>query len=180
MTPRDIARAARSVSDIVHARGEGMASVAALDAFSALMSGHAELQKVLVSPFIPSSSKQGIIDALAPELAMPDVIRRTLHVLAAQGALNDAPALARAVRRLVNRQAGIVDATVTTAAPLDEAQVSALQEQLSRSTGQQVSVATRVDPDVIGGVVARVGGLVFDGTLARHLARLQAQLVQRG
>lgn len=180
MTPRDIARAARSVFDIVHARGEGLAAVAALDALSALMAGHAELQKAFVSPFVPASAKQGIIDALAPDLAMPDVIRRTLHVLADQGALNDAPALARAVRRLVNRQAGIVDATVTTASPLDEAQVSALQGRLSHATGQQVSVTTRVDPDVLGGVVARVGGLVFDGTLARQLARLQAQLVQRG
>lgn len=180
MTPRDIARAGRSVFDIVHARGEGQASVAALDGFAALMAEHADLHKALVSPFIPAASKQGIIDQLAPGLAMPDVIRRTLHVLADQGALNDVPALARAVRRLVNRQAGIVDATVTTATPLDADQVSALQARLSHATGLTVSVETRVDPDVIGGVVARVGGLVFDGTLARQLARLQAQLVQRG
>jgi F-type H+-transporting ATPase subunit delta len=108
------------------------------------------------------------------------VIRRSLHVLADQGALNDVPALAKVVRRLVNRQAGIVDATVTTAVPIDEDRVTALQDRLSEATGQQVSVTTRVDPEVIGGVVARVGGLVFDGTLARQLVRLHSQLVQRG
>lgn len=180
MTPRDISRAARSIFDIVHARNESLPAVAALDALAALMTGHDELHKTLVSPFVPATAKQGILDELAPRLAMPDVIRRSLHVLAEQGALNDVPALSRAVRRLVHRQAGIVEATVTTAVALDAAQVARLQETLSQATGKQVTVTARVDPAVLGGVVAHVGGVVFDGTLSRQLDRLEEQLVQRG
>lgn len=180
MTPRDIARAARSVFDILHARDEAAAGIASLEALAALMGEHAELRQALVSPFVPAASKRGIIDALAPGLAMTDVIRRTLHVLADQKSLDGVGPLAVAVRRLVNREAGVVDATVTTAAALTDAQVSRLQATLSAATGKQVNLSTRVDPSVIGGAVARVGGVVFDGTLARQLARLEEQLVQRG
>jgi len=180
VTPRDITRAARSVSDIIHARNEAAPAIGSLEAMAALMVEHAELRKALVSPFVPSASKRGIIDELAPRLAMTDVIRRTLHVLADQNALDGVGPLAVAVRRLVNRQAGVVDATVTTAAVLTDAQVARLQATLSEATGKQVNLTTRIDPSVIGGAVARVGGVVFDGTIARHLARLEEQLVQRG
>jgi F-type H+-transporting ATPase subunit delta len=180
VTPRDISRAARSIFDILHARGESLPAVAALDALSALMTEHGDLHKALVSPFVPAAGKQGILDELAPRLAMPDVIRRSLHILAEQGALNDVPALSKAVRRLVHRQAGIVEAQVTTAVPLTEAQVAHLQDTLSQATGKQVTVTAKVDPSVLGGVVAHVGGVVFDGTLSRQLDRLEEQLVQRG
>lgn len=180
MTPRDITRAARSIFDIIHARGEALPAVAALDALAGLMTEHEDLHKTLVSPFVPTAAKQGIVDQLASRLAMPDAVRRSLHVLAEQGALNDVPALSRAVRRLVHRQAGIVEATVTTAAPLTEAQVARLQETLSQATGKQVTVRSKIDPSVLGGVVAHVGGVVFDGTLSRQLARLEERLVQRG
>lgn len=179
MTPRDIARAGRALFDIVSSRGESAVAVASLDALSALMTEHGELQKALASPFIPASARRGILDELAPRLAMPDTVRRTLHVLADQGVLNDVPALAAHVHKLHNRHIGIVDATVTTAVPLSDAQVSELQTTLSRVTGKNVLLSARVDPSVIGGAVARVGGQVFDGTLARQLARLQDQLEQQ-
>lgn len=180
MTPRDIARAARSVFDIVHARGEAASAVTSLDALASLMTDHEELRKALVSPFVPAAARRGILDELAPRLEMPDTVRRSLHVLADRGALDDVPALAASVHQLANRQAGIVEASVTTAVPLSDAQVAELQATLARVTGKQVSLSAAVDPSVIGGAVARVGGQVFDGTLARQLARLQEQLVQRG
>ncbi len=180
MTPRDISRAARAIFDIVNDRNEGARAAASLEALASLVESHDELRRALHSPFVPASAKQGIIDELAGPLDMPDAVRRSLHVIAEQGALNDLTPLAAALRLLVNRQAGIVDATVTTAVPLSPAQVELLQARLSEATGKQVSVKATVDPDVLGGVVARVGGVVYDGTLARQLARLHEQLVQRG
>lgn len=180
MTPRDIARAARAIFDIVNAKGEGARAATSLETLASLVESHEDLRRALHSPFVPASAKQGVIDELAGPLDMPDAVRRSLHVVAEQGALNDLSPLSAAVRLLVNRQAGIVDATVTTATPLSAAQVDLLQAQLSEVTGKQVSVKASVDPAVLGGVVARVGGVVYDGTLARQLARLHEQLVQRG
>ncbi len=73
-----------------------------------------------------------------------------------------------------------MDAEVTTAVPLGDAQIARLREALAQATGQQVTVSTRVDPAVIGGAVTRVGSVVYDGTLARQLARMKEQFVQQG
>ena len=64
--------------------------------------------------------------------------------------------------------------------PLDEAQLARVREALSQSTGQEVSLSTRIDPAVIGGAVTRVGSVVYDGSLARQLARMKEQFVQQG
>jgi F-type H+-transporting ATPase subunit delta len=63
---------------------------------------------------------------------------------------------------------------------MTDAQVDRLREALSHATDQQVTVTTRVDPDIIGGAVTRVGTLVYDGSLARQLARIKEQFVQQG
>lgn len=180
MTPRDVKRAARALFDIVRGQNAVEPATASLESLSALVAEHPDLQKALESPFVPATAKRGIIDALAPQLSMPDAVQRTLHVLADEDVLNHLPAFAVAVRQLANRHAGIVDASVTTALPLSQAQVERLRTALSSATGKNVVVTPKVDPSVIGGVVARVGGVVFDGTLSRQLARLQEQLVQRG
>jgi F-type H+-transporting ATPase subunit delta len=180
VTPRDVKRAGRALFEIARQRDEVEASVAALSALAALVEEHADLRQALVSPFVPATAKQGVIDALAPPLEMPDAVRRTLHVLADHNTLADVPAMARVLRGLANQLAGRVEATVTTAAPLSAEQVGRLENRLSEATGSQVTIDARVDTAVIGGVLARVGSVVFDGTLARQLARLKDQLVQRG
>jgi F-type H+-transporting ATPase subunit delta len=60
--------------------------------------------------------------------------------------------------------------------PLEATQLAQLRDVLSQATGQQVTLAARVDPSVIGGVVARIGSVVYDGTIARQLARMKEQL----
>jgi F-type H+-transporting ATPase subunit delta len=178
VTPRDISRAARSLFEIVRARGEVDAAVDAFGALAGLMDGHADLRKALTSPFVPAAGKRGVLDALSSELAMPQTVLQTLHVLADHNTLGDVPALARVLRTLANQLAGRVEASVTTAMPLSPDQIARLEQRLSAATGKSVTIDASVDPAVIGGVLARVGSVVFDGTLARHLARLEEQLVQ--
>ena len=84
------------------------------------------------------------------------------------------------LKSLVHRQERRVDAEVTTAVPMTTAQVDQLRESLSQATQQQVTVNTRVDPNIIGGAVTRVGTVVYDGSLVRQLARIKEQFVQQG
>jgi F-type H+-transporting ATPase subunit delta len=73
----------------------------------------------------------------------------------------------------------VVRAEVITAMPLAPAQATRLQEQLARTTGRTIKMTTRVDPSIIGGVVARVGGTVYDGSIATQLARMRERLVEK-
>jgi F-type H+-transporting ATPase subunit delta len=63
--------------------------------------------------------------------------------------------------------------------PLPREGAEALRRSLSTATGKQVSVVTRLEPALLGGVVVRVGSTVYDGSLARHLERLKDKLVER-
>ena len=70
-------------------------------------------------------------------------------------------------------------AEIITAAPLPDAYYAQLEKTLSEVTGRQVSIVKRTDPSIIGGVVARVGDTVFDGSIANRLKDLRAQLLEK-
>jgi F-type H+-transporting ATPase subunit delta len=79
--------------------------------------------------------------------------------------------------RLLDHQR-VVEAHVTTAAPLPADRADALARSLAERTGRQVRVTTAIDPSLVGGVVARIGTTVYDGSVARHLERLRERLTQ--
>ena len=81
--------------------------------------------------------------------------------------------IAREFRRLYNRRAGIVEATATTAAELDKAELAALRRRLEQMTGARIELETRVDPSLLGGVQVRLGDQLIDGSVRGRLERLR-------
>ena len=77
--------------------------------------------------------------------------------------------------RLLEEQ-NVLQAEVTTATPLGADEQKALQARLSAATSKQVTITPRVDPGIIGGIVARIGSTVYDGSLANQLARIRERL----
>ena len=78
--------------------------------------------------------------------------------------------------RLAEEAAGRVRGELVTAAPLDAAALDRVRGALKRRVGREIELSVRVDPELVGGLVARVGDLVFDGSLRSQLAQLRAQL----
>ena len=70
----------------------------------------------------------------------------------------------------------VLQAEVTTAEPLSDTDRQALQARLSAATKKHVTITPRVDPAIIGGLVARIGGTVYDGSLVSQLARIRERL----
>jgi F-type H+-transporting ATPase subunit delta len=79
--------------------------------------------------------------------------------------------------RLMDHQ-GVVRAEVVTAMPLPDDQARALQDRLAGVTGRTVTMSARVDPSLIGGLVARVGSTVYDGSIATQLERMRGRLIE--
>jgi len=71
-------------------------------------------------------------------------------------------------------------AEITTAAPLAADRAQAIQRGLAQLTGRTVTVAARVDPSIIGGVVARIGDTIYDGSVTRQLTKIKETLVNSG
>jgi len=80
--------------------------------------------------------------------------------------------------RLYNEQQGLAAADVTTAIPLDQPTLDMVTQRLSDLVGKRVMVRSTVDPNIIGGVVARIGDKLIDGSVAGRLAALKERLLQ--
>jgi F-type H+-transporting ATPase subunit delta len=180
MTSLEAKRAGRALYQSTQPHGAARATLDGLVVFMALLEDHAELREVVTSVFVPASMKIGIIEQVTDTLGTAPAARQTLTILAQMHQPAGLAGIIKELKALVHREERRVDAEVTTAVALDEAHIARLRDALTQATGQQVSVTARVDADVIGGAVTRVGSVVYDGTLARQLARMKEQFVQQG
>jgi F-type H+-transporting ATPase subunit delta len=143
-----------------------------------LLDGSPDLHSVFETPLVPARKKRALVEQLvaaSPELA--EETGRLLVLLADRDRLMLIGAIARAFEARVMAANRIVAADVVTAVPLGEARKAQLAEALGAATGQRVILSERVDPSILGGVVAHVGSLVFDGSIVRQLERMRQKLV---
>lgn len=180
MTSLDAKRAGRALYQATQPHGAARATLDGLLEFKALLEEHAELRDVVTSVFVPADLAIRVIEQVTAALGTAPAARQTLVILAQGHQSSGLTGIIKELKALVHREERRVDAEITTAMPLDDAQIARVREALSQTTGQQVALSTRVDPAVIGGAVTRVGSVVYDGSLARQLARMKEQFVQQG
>lgn len=149
-----------------------------LDAFAALVASHADLGRALTNPAVPAARKRAVVTALLDRSAVSPVLAKLLLLVAERDRLVLLGEIAASYReRLLDHQQ-VVRAEVTSAVPLPDDRVATLRQSLARVTGREVRLEARVDPSILGGVVTKVGSVVFDGSVTGQLARLKARLVQ--
>ena len=175
-------RYARALFDVVlKQQGDLDRTGRELDEFAAMMAGNPALHAVIANPAVPASRKRAMVDALVAQAGtLSEPVARTLALLADRDRLALVPQIARAYGERLMDHRQIVRAEVTTAVPLDADRTKAIAEALGKATGRQVLVESKVDGAILGGVVARVGSIVYDGSVARQLERMKEQLVESG
>ena len=150
-----------------------------LDRVAELVSGNEELRKIFWNPAIPAQLKRNLVQALAGRLSLAKPVEKLLGLMADRDRLGSIASLRAAFTARLNVHRNIVLADIQTAEPLDAAQAAEWQKRLSTATGRQVNVTTSVDPSLLGGVRARIGSIVYDGSIVTQLARLRSSLVDR-
>jgi F-type H+-transporting ATPase subunit delta len=170
------ARYARALFDVALKESDPVQIDRDLGAFAGLMSSNAELQAALTNPAIPVSAKRRIVEALATRLIAATPTRKLLLLLADRDRLAIVPDLLAIYRERLMEHQQVVRAEVTTAAPLSPERVTQIEQQLAALTGRKVDMKTSVDPEIIGGVVTRIGSTVYDGSIATQLAKLKEKL----
>lgn len=141
-----------------------------LEALAALFIESRELRQTLENPVFTPSQKRRIMEAVLPRVAPSPLVRNFALLLVERARIGALPMIARAYQELTDQQLGRVRAVVTSARPLDGSTQTEIQRALERRTGKKVLMTSQVDSTLIGGVVARVGDLVFDGSLRTKLA----------
>ncbi len=138
--------------------------------------GEADLVPVLESPKIRFEDKADVVaknlSAISTEalnLAKLLVLKHRVKIM---------PQIAQEYGIMMDRRQGIEHAQVTTAVELDSSAELKLKEELAKITGSKVELTTRIDPDIIGGFVARVGDKVIDGSVRNRLQNLKHDITQ--
>jgi F-type H+-transporting ATPase subunit delta len=134
--------------------------------------------RTLLNPVVPPDKKVDLVRALASAAGLTPVVSKLLVILATHDRLGDLEEMAPAFRQRLRERQNIVSADITTAVPLAPAAVQAIAARLSEVSGKQVEVGSRVDPSIIGGVVARIGSTVYDGSVNGQLTRMRQKLVE--
>lgn len=136
------------------------------------------LDGMLSSPRVSAAEKKGVLDRALKGRIDPAVLT-FLKVLADHQRIDCLREIAHALRRQWNEQCGRIEAIVTTATPLALADQEQITQSLRNSLGQQVVLEHQVDPDLLGGIVVRVGDTVYDGSIRHRLAALRESILQQ-
>jgi len=179
MSVRSAARRYAAVLfEVVQAQGDLARVEGELNAFVALIDGHTELHTVLAHPAIPALKKRELIEQILNTSGeFSGEVRRLLLMLADRDRMGSLPDVAAAYTERMMAHNKVVNAQIVTASELPDAQRDALAKALSTAVGADVRLKESVDPNIMGGIVARVGSVVYDASLTRQLEKMRRQLL---
>lgn len=149
-----------------------------LDGILAAFSEEKNLRLVLSSPTFPFEKRSAILTEVAKKLKLSAPIRNFLGLLLEKGRLQVLPQIVAEYRRFADELSGILRAQVAAASALDEEQTKVIRAGLEKQTGKKVILDTEVNPELIGGLKAEIGGRVFDGSLSTQLKRIEDTLTK--
>jgi F-type H+-transporting ATPase subunit delta len=143
-----------------------------------LFDDNPELQRRLFQPLHPVAERRSVLIGVCERGGLSRTVQNFFSYLIDQRRLVDFSGIRAEYERLADEAAGRVRAELRSASPLDEQQRERVTAALARRTGKQIDLAVHVDPTLLGGAIATVGGLVFDGSLKSQLALLRATLMK--
>ena len=169
-------RYARALLDVATAEDDPQAVAVALATTVELFTGHAELWRTVTNPAIPVQKKHAIVEQLMRGTDLPPVLSKLLLLLAGRDRLALLPDLLETYRERLLDQQHVVRADVTTAVPLPDDRAALLKSQLEHLTGRTVQMETSTDTALLGGVIAKLGSTVYDGSVRRQLEKMRERL----
>ncbi len=172
-------RYARALVELVTAPGSNVKAgeaIAQIKAVEEMIVGSHDLHSVLMTPAVQMSKKKAIIGKLAEIAGISQLIRNFLLVVLGHKRIAKLTEIREAFEVLMDEHLGFVRAEVTSAAPLEAAQIKMIEAELMRMSGKQVRMETAVDADLLGGVIARIGSTVYDGSIRGQLESMRRKL----
>lgn len=171
-------RYARAVLEIGTANGNLDKLGADLRSLAKAMHDSAELVTVLTNPAIRRSDRRRVIDGLLQVINAAPHSKNLVYLLLDGERMGSLEAISREVDSMIEAKSGRLTAEVTSAKPLDAAQLTQITAALEKLSGKKVAVTKREDPSLLGGVVAKLGDTVYDGSLRTQLRTLRDELTK--
>jgi F-type H+-transporting ATPase subunit delta len=166
-------RYANALFELADGQKQLDAVAADLTTLRRMLDESADLRRLVASPVIDRADQGRAMAALLQATEAGQLVRNFVGVVCQNGRLRDLPAMIASYLAELARRRGETAADVISATPLSEAQMQALSETLRRLIGNKVSVNARVDADLLGGLIVKVGSRMFDSSVRTKLQRLR-------
>ena len=137
-----------------------------------------ELTQTLANPAIPRSDRRKVLEAVAVRVGGSKLTVHLAFLLLDRERVAALPDVARELDAMIDDKVGRVRAEVVSAEPLSPAQEGQLKKVLEQASGRSVQMEKRQDPELLGGVVAKVGDVLYDGSLRSQLERMRQTLAK--
>jgi ATP synthase F1 delta subunit len=173
----DVARVyADALFEVAKEKGKLDAIREQLGQFSEAVSGNRDLQVFLFSPYFSSAEKrEGLERAL---VGAEQELRNFLELLVEKQRMTELFRIDREFEELWKEENRELEVTVTSAVELEPAVVDRIGEEIQRQTGRRIDLASRVDADILGGIVLQVGNMVLDASIRNRLEKLRKSVAQ--
>jgi F-type H+-transporting ATPase subunit delta len=166
-------RYAKALFSLADEQGQVEQWSAGLDGLGRALTSSPELRETLSSPVFEKEQRRGVVAALGKALGFTGSAADFLLLLADRDRLAYLPAIIQDFRDLADARLGRVRAKVTSAVPLAPGEAQRIAEKLAQAEKAQVIVETAVDAALLGGAVAQVGSMVYDGSVRSQLEELR-------
>ena len=170
-------RYATALADVVVDRREEREVQVELDFWTSMIESNPQLKEVFANPTVAYDQKQKVLDDLISRTGVRETTASFLRVLLRNQRLAQLRDVTARFGQILDERGGMVAAEVTTARPIPEELKTALHDTLAAATGRKVRLSFNTDEAIIGGVVARIGSTIYDGSVQNHLERLSERLV---
>lgn len=180
LSSRISGRYATAVFELAKEANNLPAVEADLDALSAALDASAELRDLISSPIYAREDQAKAMAAISAKMSLGPVATNTLALLASKRRLFILPDLIKAVKDLAAKDRGEVSADVVSAVALTDGQRAKLAETLKASVGKDVAINVKVDENIIGGLIVKLGSKMIDNSIAAKLSKLQNAMKEVG
>ena len=170
-------RYASALADVVLERGEATEVQAELARWEEMIQSTPNLLEVLRNPTIALDQKRAVLNKLIERAKPRQTTVNFLKVLLQNQRLTELGEINRKLADVLDVRAGMVAATVTTARAVPESSQQQLHAKLTDLTGKKVRANFATDPDLLGGIVTRIGSTVYDGSVRNHLEQIRTKMV---
>ena len=147
-----------------------------LKRFAAFIEESPDLKRLVTSPVFTADQQKAAVGAVLDRAGIGGIVANFIRLVAQKRRLFVLPAMIRAYETLLARKKGIVPAEVTVAEAMPEQLLADLKSALAKTAGQEVSLAVKVNPDIIGGMVVKLGHRMFDASLKTKLNALRVAM----
>jgi F-type H+-transporting ATPase subunit delta len=165
---------ARAFADVVlDTRLDAARATGELRTVASLLSESAELRRVWENPAVPAEQKRAVLDVIVQRDEISKPVRNLIAVLIDHRRVHFLEPIIQQLEKELDARLGLVEAEITSARELGEAEKRMLEAQVEKLTGKKVRTRYGQDQSLLGGAVVRIGSTIYDGSVKGQLARIK-------